>query len=352
MTHLEQPAVVQSAQHDTYLGPEWMGRANWHSVAETYLLKMFGKPGVYAGTQLMLAVNRRFPRVLLGLSYDVTEPLMTWMPGVGGTRTERVRLPHCPAEWTWNVKHPFRSADPVVIYFHGSGFIALGINSHRPLVSRIARDAGVRVLSVGYRLLPRHDLEDAIADGVDAYRYVLSTGVDPKDIVLAGDSAGGAVAVMTAIRARDEGLVPPAGCALLSPPTNPDMAAKLRAAERSPDAMFPRATLRMLHDVFVLRNGQRRDPVPSPVASDLTGLGPFLIQVGSEEALRPDAELLGERLAASGVPVRVQIYDRAIHIFQFTAVTNPDARRAVAEIVDFVRSVVASGGDRRDSAIR
>ncbi|NMK85851.1 alpha/beta hydrolase, partial [Staphylococcus capitis] len=140
----------------TYAGPEWMGKANWHSVAETYLFKALGKPGLYALTRLMLAVNRRFPDVLLNRRYDGLERLMGWVPGVSGTRTERVQLPNCPAEWTWNVKNESASSAssdaPVVIYFHGSAFIALGINSHRPLVSHIARDSGARALSVGYRL--------------------------------------------------------------------------------------------------------------------------------------------------------------------------------------------------------
>lgn len=89
----------------TYAGPEWMGKANWHSVAETYLFKALGKPGLYALTRLMLAVNRRFPDVLLNRRYDGLERLMGWVPGVSGTRTERVQLPNCPAEWTWNVKN-------------------------------------------------------------------------------------------------------------------------------------------------------------------------------------------------------------------------------------------------------
>lgn len=324
----------------TYAGPEWMGKANWHSVAETYLFKALGKPGLYALTRLMLAVNRRFPDVLLNRRYDGLERLMGWVPGVSGTRTERVQLPNCPAEWTWNVKNESASSAssdaPVVIYFHGSAFIALGINSHRPLVSHIARDSGARALSVGYRLCPRNLVEDAIADGVDAYRYVLSQGVDPDNIVLAGDSAGGFLAAMTAIAVRDQGLTPPAGCVLISAATSNDMEPKYAVGRRVGDAMFPVDFLRMINDVFLLRNGAR-EPGACPVDADLTGLGPFLLQVGSQEALRPDSELLAERLVAAGVPVRLQIFDRAIHVFQVFAMTNPDARRAVAEITDFIK---------------
>lgn len=330
----------------TYAGPEWMGKANWHSVAETYLFKALGKPGLYALTKLMMAVNRRFPDALLNRRYDGLERLMGWVPGVPGTHTERVQLPNCPAEWTWNTKNEPGPDAPVVIYFHGSAFIALGINSHRPLVSRIARDSGARALNVGYRLCPRNLVEDAVADGVDAYRYVLSQGVDPDNIVLAGDSAGGFLAAMTAIAVRDEGLTPPAGCVLISAATNNDMEPKYAAARRVGDAMFPVDFLTMINDVFLLRNGAR-EPGLCPADADLTDLGPFLLQVGSQEALRPDSELFAERLVAAGVPVRLQIFDRAIHVFQIFALTNPDARRAVAEITEFIKIVPGLARARR-----
>ncbi|MGV0582811.1 alpha/beta hydrolase [Mycobacteroides chelonae] len=336
MTTARHAAESRLAAAVTYAGPEWMGKANWHSVAETYLFKAVGKPGLYALTRLMLAVNRRFPDALLNRRYDGLERLMGWMPGVSGTRTEPVQLPNCAAEWTWNAKNEPGPDAPVVIYFHGSAFIALGINSHRPLVSHIARDSGARALSVGYRLCPRNLVEDAVADGVDAYRYVLSQGVAPENIVLAGDSAGGFLAAMTAIAVRDEGLTPPAGCVLISAATNNDMEPKYAAAKRVGDAMFPVDFLRMINDVFLLRNGAR-EPGPCPADADLTGLGPFLLQVGSQEALRPDSELLAERLVAAGVPVRLQIFDRAIHVFQVFAATNPDARRAVGEITEFIK---------------
>lgn len=334
----------------TYTGPEWMGRANWHSVAETYLFKTLGKPGLYALTQVMMAVNRRFPQFLLNRSYDGLERFMGWVPGVRGTRTERVQLPHCPAEWTWNANNPPADGGPVVIYFHGSAFIALGINSHRPLVSHIARDSGARALSVAYRLCPRHQVEDAVADGVDAYRYVLDQGVDPDNIVLAGDSAGGFIAAMTAIAVRDQGLTPPAGCVLISAATSNDMEQKYAAGKRDGDAMFPVNFLQMINEVFLLRNGAR-EPGPCPADADLTGLGPFLLQVGSQEALRPDSELFAERLVAAGVPVRLQIFDRAIHVFQVFALSNPDARRAVGEITEFVKLVPGLAKQRHRSDV-
>ena len=334
MTAIPEPVKPEAL----YTGPEWMGKATWHSVAETYLLKAM-KPLLFVLTKLMLAVNRRYPTALLNRSYDSSERLLGWVRGVKGTRTQPVQLPNCPAEWVWNSATDPGPDGPVVIYFHGSAFIALGLNSHRPLVSNIARDSGVRALNVAYRLCPRNQVEDAIADGVDAYRYVLAQGVKPENVVVAGDSAGGFIAAMTAVSARNAGLTPPAGAVLLSAATDSDMSTKYEAAARVPDATFPIDFLRMISEVFLLRNGTR-GPIPCPVDSDLSGLGPFLIQVGSEEALRPDSELMATRLAESGVPVRLQIFDRAIHVFQAFAFLNPDAQRAVREVTDFINATV------------
>ncbi len=322
-----------------YAGPEWMGRASWHSVSEGYALKAL-KPVLFVLAEVLLAVNRRNPRAVLDRSYDGAERMLGWMRGVRGTRTESVALPNCPAEWVWNSRN---TADgPVVIYFHGSAFIALGLNSHRPLVSTIARDSGARVLNVGYRLCPRNEVADAIADGVDAYRLVLAQGVKPANIVLAGDSAGGFIAAMTSVAVRDLGLTPPAGAVLLSPATDNDMEPKYRAAQDVPDAMFPVNFLRLVSEVFLQHNGAR-GPIDSPVDADLRGLGPFLLQVGSQEMLRPDSELLAQRLAEDGVPVRLQIFDRAVHVFQAFAFINPDARRALGEVADFIKAIVETG---------
>ncbi len=333
---IDDPAASSAPETVTYAGPEWMGKANWHSVAESYLLRAL-KPLLFLLTKVMLAINKRFPRLLLDRAYDGSERVTNWMPAVRGSRTEKVELPNCPAEWVWNETTPPVDGR-VIIYFHGSAFIALGINSHRPLVSHIARDSRARALSVGYRLCPRHLVEDAVEDGVDAYRYVLAQGVKPEHIVLAGDSAGGFIAAMTAVTVRDLGMAPPAGCVLLSAATDSDMRPKYEAAARVPDAMFPVDFLRMISEVFLLHNGGR-EATPSPVDADLHGLGPFLLQVGSEEALRPDSELMAHRLAEAGVPVRLQVFDRAVHVFQAFAFSNPDARRAVGEVAEFVKSV-------------
>jgi acetyl esterase/lipase len=200
------------------------------------------------------------------------------------------------------------------------------------------------VLNVGYRLAPQAGIEDAVADGLDAYRYVLSLGYEPNRVVLAGDSAGGLIAADTAIAARDAGLVPPAGQVLLSPLTSSDMELKYRALQQHRDVMFPFMTVKFIYDVFATVNGTRPTPVMPPEA-DLHGLGPFLLQVGTHEMLLNDAFALADRLTADGIPVWVQVWERAMHMFQLSFDVNPDARRAVDEITSFIAFVTTEVED-------
>ena len=102
---IDDPAESSVPEPVTYAGPEWMGKANWHSVAESYLLRAV-KPLLFLLTKLMLAINTRFPQVLLGRAYDGSERVTNWMPAVRGSRTEKIELPNCPAEWVWNETTP------------------------------------------------------------------------------------------------------------------------------------------------------------------------------------------------------------------------------------------------------
>ncbi|ETZ38320.1 alpha/beta hydrolase, partial [Mycobacterium intracellulare] len=234
-----------------------------------------------------------------------------------------------------------RQSDRVIVYFHGSALVTLGLNSHRRFVGKLSQETGARVFNVGYRLAPQARLEDAVSDGLDAYRYVMSLGFSADRIVLAGDSAGGMVAAGTALAARDSGLPVPAGQALMSPLTSSDMGLKYRALKDHRDVMFPFMTVKFLYDVFGTVNGTRAAPV-MPSEADLHGLGPFLLQVGTHEMLLNDTLTLADRLRAHGVPVWVQQWHKAMHMFQLGFDVNPDALRAVEEVAMFIRHLTTA----------
>ncbi|MEO8814210.1 MAG: alpha/beta hydrolase [Mycobacterium sp.] len=317
----------------TYFGP-----AAWQARLLALGAAIFLRTTIVLLTVVGMVVNRFWPAKLQRARLDLIDKPMRAIRPLPGTEVRRVRLANCSAEWV--IAPAARGSDRVILYFHGSALVTLGLNSHRRFVSKLSEAAGVRVLNVGYRLAPRAGIEEATADGLDAYRHVLAAGFSAHRMVLAGDSAGGLMAANTALVARDEGLPVPAGQVLMSALTSSDMDLKRQAAQDRRDPFFPLMALMFIYRVFATVNGTREPPVMPP-AADLRGLGPFLLQVGTDEMLRNDTFVLAERLAAAGVPTWVQVWDRAMHMFQLTFDFNPDARRAVDEIAEFVGYVTA-----------
>lgn len=310
------------------------GPASWQSSLLAMLTAIFVRPLLGLLTLIGLVVNRISPDALQRVRLDGIDGPLKLIRPLPGTDIARVELPHCPAEWV--VAPEARASESLIVYFHGSALVTLGLNSHRRFVSRLSQATGARVLNVGYRLAPQASIEEAVADGLDGYRFALAQGFAPERIVLAGDSAGGLMAAEVALAARDGGLPVPAGQALMSPLTSADMDLKYQALKDHRDVMFPFMTVKFIYDVFATVNGTRPPPVMPPEA-DLRGLGPFLLQVGTHEMLRGDTVVFADRLRTQHVEVWVQQWHKAMHMFQLGFDVNPDARRAVDEVAAFVR---------------
>jgi acetyl esterase/lipase len=252
-----------------------------------------------------------------------------------GTTVERVRLPACDAEL---VSGPNARADgPVVLYFHGGGYVACGLASHRRLVGQISRATGGPVFNVGYRLLPRSAIKLATEDGVGAYRKLLEDGIEPGRIVLAGDSAGGGLAFLVAVATKSEGLPMPGGIVGISPWTNLDATDKVHHRNARRDAVIPVKTLRFIVEQLI-QKGDPSDDSLSPVNLDLTGLPPTLIHAGTAEVLEVDALNIASRLNAAGVRVQLKLWEGQVHDFQLIGLdVLPEARQAIREIGEFVQ---------------
>jgi acetyl esterase/lipase len=263
-----------------------------------------------------------------------TDTISARAPIPRGTTVERVALPNCAAELV-RARDVTRDG-PYILYFHGGGYVACGLNSHRRLVARLSQAADATVLNVNYRLLPFSPITLAIDDAVDGYRKLLDDGVAPGRIVFAGDSAGGGLSFLAAAAVRDRGLPVPAGIVGISPWTEFDPAGKLAHRNVRTDPLIPVRALVSIVEVLIAK-GAPIDPLLSPVNLELTGLPPVLIHVGSTEVLELDALDMGDRLAQAGVPTRVKIWQGQVHDFQFVGVDLlPEARSAIAEIGEFV----------------
>ena len=202
-----------------------------------------------------------------------------------------------------------------MLYLHGGGYVVGSPDTHEGLVGELARRIGLRALSVDYRLAPEHPFPAAVDDGLAAYRALLEAGVDPRDLVVAGDSAGGGLSIATLLAARDAGLPQPAAVVLFSPWVDLTLAGESMRSKQDADPLFIEADLRALADLYV-GAGDRAHPLASPLFADLTGLPPLLVQVGANEVLLDDAVRLAGRAGADDVEVTLEVGPGLPHVFQ------------------------------------
>lgn len=260
-----------------------------------------------------------------------------------GTQLRPVPFRDFSAEWVWDrdTDDPHETRDAAIIYFHGGGLIACGLNSHRRIVARIAGAAGVPLLNVAYRQIPLAHVTETVDDCVRAYEYLLDQGFPAERIIVAGDSAGGGLSFSLALAARDRGLPMPGGIAAISPWANYDSTRKRAHPNDARDALLC-ADAYEVPARFGLAGGGNVDPDWSPVNHDFTGLPPALIQIGSTEVLMADVDELADRCAQANVPATIQIWDKGIHVFHAAADIIPDAREAITEIGAFVRATLGA----------
>jgi acetyl esterase/lipase len=194
-----------------------------------------------------------------------------------------------------------------VLYLHGGGFTVGSPATHRALATHLAAATGATVHLLDYRLAPEHPFPAALDDAYAAYRALLDRGAEPGRTALAGDSAGGWLALSLALRLRDQGDPLPAVLGLISPWLDLD------AARADSDPMLQPGWLRQC------AAGYGPGATAAPLAADLAGLPPLVVQVGSEEVLLDDAVALARRARAAGVPVDLRRLDGLWHVAHASA---------------------------------
>lgn len=273
--------------------------------------------------------------------YGVVDYLGLTQKKVPGTTIERIQLAHCSADV---FRTPANDGRRVIVYFHGGAFLVGGRHLHRGLISRIAEATGATVISVDYRQLPKHAISTSIDDCVEGYRYALSLGTDPADIVLMGDSAGGYLTFVVADRVCEEGLPSPAAIVAISPLADLDLERTPLEADFGCD-LFPGHFKRPFQELASRAEGGWLPH--SPVACELGILPPVLIQTTTTESLYGHCCHLADQLEAAGTPVELQVWDKQVHVFQAGAIL-PEAQQAIAEIAAYVES--ATPAVRRKTA--
>lgn len=249
-------------------------------------------------------------------------------------RYEPVDAGGVPAEWTIA---PGADPDRALVYFHGGSYNAGGIGSHRALCTQLARAAGLRVLSVDYRLAPEHPHPAAVEDACAALRSVWKSGLAPAQVALAGDSAGGGLALAALVALRDAGDPLPAAVALLSPWTDLTLSGASFLGKADVDPMIVPDVLAVARDRYVA-DADAAAPAISPLFADLASLPPMLVQVGTDECLLDDSTRLAERASDAGVDVVLEVWDDMIHVWQAFFGMLPEGRAAIEAIAVFLRA--------------
>jgi epsilon-lactone hydrolase len=234
------------------------------------------------------------------------------------------------AHW---VTTPAIAAPRVVLFLHGGGYHLGSMTSHGELVARIGRAAQARVLFLDYRLAPEHPFPAAVDDALAAYRWLRRS---TSDIVLAGDSAGGGLAMALMVALRDAGDPLPGAAAVMSPWVDLALSGSSFLERAADDPVLTPELLRGLAAGY-LHTASPRDPLVSPLHAELSRLPPLLIQVGSREILFSDADRLATAMRAAGGDVTLEVGDGLTHVYQ-TIGDAPEAIAATDRIGTFLRT--------------
>jgi monoterpene epsilon-lactone hydrolase len=203
----------------------------------------------------------------------------------------------------------------VVLYFHGGVYVISDAFLAAGLASEVGRRTDAKVISVDYRLAPEHPYPAAVEDALAAYEALLDSGVAASDIVFAGESAGGGLAVATMVNARDHGLPLPAAAYVMSPYVDLTLSGTSMETKHEVDPLLSRELLEPRVADYVQGQDASLGPI-SPVFADLSGLPPLIIQAGSHEVLLDDAVRLAGRAASADVEVTLEITPGVPHVFQ------------------------------------
>lgn len=252
-----------------------------------------------------------------------------------GLRTEAVNANGVAAEWTAT---PDADLNRVILYLHGGAYISGSIASHRAMVAEAGRQAGVRTLALGYRLAPENPYPAALQDALAGYRFLLSSGIDSRHVVIAGDSAGGGLTMATLASLRDEGLPLPSCAWCISPWIDLEMTGSSMISKAPVDPLIQKPYLQEVAAAYC-NGADPRSPLISPLHADLHQLPPLLIQVGSAETLLDDSVRLAGAAAAADVAVTLEVYPDMIHVWHLFHQEVAAGRRALAAAGQFIRAM-------------
>ncbi|MBY8862581.1 alpha/beta hydrolase [Nocardia sp. CA2R105] len=270
------------------------------------------------------AMHARLPWGVQRALLDAGSALQVLPPG---TRVDRLRLGGRPAE---RITSGSSTGTGALLYLHGGGYTIGSIATHRSLAAHLARELGRPVYLPDYRLAPEHPYPAALDDAEAAYLELLSTGLQPENLAVAGDSAGGGLSLALARRLIDEHGIRPAALGLIAPWSDPN-----ESAPRERDLVVSRPWSRACAEAY-LGAGDGLDPGYAPLLGELSGLPRTYVQADRDEMLYTQCTRLVVALDEAGVPTKFSVTRGLWHVAQLQASLVAPAAAAVRELADFL----------------
>ena len=268
---------------------------------------------------------------------EAMEAGSAFFPLADGVSLTPVSADGVPAEWQARADAP---DDAVLMYLHGGGYAIGSIASHRALTTAIAATFKGRVLSIAYRLAPEDPCPAGIEDAVNAYRFLLSAGLAGEKVIIAGDSAGGGLAIATLQAIRDAGLPRPGGAWVMSPWVDMTAASETMSLKADDDLMITAANVTDTAAIYA-PGGDANDPRATPLNASFEGLPPLMVQAGTFETLLDDSLTLARKAALANVEVRLETWPGQQHVFQMFAPMMSEARDAIAVGIAWANARIA-----------
>ena len=265
------------------------------------------------------------------LRKKIIEP--PWIVPKGFLRTE-IETENFKMEW---LEAKDSISDRVLLQLHGGGYIGMLHNAYRNfavLYSELGK--GMPVLTIDYRVAPENPYPAALEDAVSAYCWLLEKGYAHDKILVAGDSAGGGLALALVLYLRDQGEKLPAGIIAMSPWTDLTSSGESYQTNFQKDPLFGNTRDSLVYNRDYVGLEDPKNPYISPAFGDFTGFPPMLIQAGSYEMLLSDSVTVAEKAKESGVKVRLHIYNGMFHVFQMAMKIMPESRQAWYEVGKFL----------------
>lgn len=232
---------------------------------------------------------------------------------------------------------PQEGCGEVILQLHGGGYIGKMKNSYRDFAVLYSQMPGYRkVLSIDYRVAPENPYPAALQDALTAYQWLLEVGYEGKDIILAGDSAGGGLALALSMYLRDHQLPVPKCMVLMSPWADLTASGESYAENYEKDPLFGNTRESMIYNGEYVAEHDPKEPYISPIFGDFTGLPPMLFQAGSIEMLLSDTIISAQKAREAGCQVQETIYEGMFHVFQAGMLRMPESEEAWKEVEAFL----------------